>query len=74
MNLKIRKMTKEQYLKELENLKEVIKNAEKAKTELRDKYIEANKPFGKGTPVKIVLNIYKNGLIIVYLSSTKCKC
>ena len=28
-------MNREQYLKELENLKEVIKNAEKAKTELR---------------------------------------
>ena len=49
-------MTKEQYFKEIENLKEVIKNAEKAKTELRDKYIEANKPFEKGTYVKIVLN------------------
>lgn len=49
-------MTKEQYFKEIEDLKEVIKNAEKAKTELRDKYIEANKPFEKGTPVKIVLN------------------
>lgn len=49
-------MTKEQYFKEIENLKEVIKNAEKAKTELRDKYIEANKLFEKGTPVKIVLN------------------
>lgn len=49
-------MTKEQYFKEIEDLKEVIKNAEKAKTELRDKYIEANKPFEKGTHVKIVLN------------------
>lgn len=49
-------MTKEQYFKEVESLKEVIKNAEKAKTELRDKYIEANKLFEKGTNVKIVLN------------------
>ena len=56
VNLKIRKMKKEQYLKELEGLKEVIKNAEKAKTELRDKYIEANKPFEKGTNVRIILD------------------
>lgn len=49
-------MTKEQYFKEIENLKEVIKNAEKAKTELRDKYIEGNKLFEKGTNVRIVLD------------------
>jgi len=49
-------MKREQYFKEIENLKEVIKNAEKAKTELRDKYVEANQPFPKGTEVKFVLD------------------
>ena len=49
-------MTKEQYFKEIENLKEVVKNAEKAKTELRDKYVEANSPFEKGTKVKFLLS------------------
>ena len=49
-------MKKEQYFKEIGNLKELIKNAEKAKTELRNKYVESNQPFEKGTKVKFVLD------------------
>ena len=49
-------MNREQYFEEIENLKKVVKNAEKAKTELRDKYVEANQPFPKGTKVSLILD------------------
>lgn len=47
-------MTKEEYLKELEILNNIIKKANESIMLLRDKYIEANKEFEIGEKVKII--------------------
>lgn len=48
-------MTKEQYKQKVEAIKEQISVKEKEIKDVRDQYIEANKPFDKDVEVEITL-------------------
>lgn len=49
-------MKKEEYKARVEKIREQISAKEKEIKELRDEYIEANKPFNKDTEVDFILN------------------